>query len=189
MNSTLKFLAILIISSISSAYVSDIEVRFIEAIRSPHVSNRVILKFEIKNHTNDTVCISDDYLKIKITNQGRVLNEEIPIDLPFISLEDNDASIPITQSHEIFKKKFATKVYNQNYSSDVKTQEEKKWIVRGIVNKVIVLLPNRSTVFQRVFYNSEFSSESVVKVNYVNNGIFCTYMNEHDEEEQIILKE
>lgn len=150
------------------------------------VKHLPVFEYEIKNISRDTIFISENDIKIKVSKKKQILMDEkykgfIPPDTiksnkkRFLNWFDQEERLlPLKQI-------YANKLYVKNFGFQGKYQNIRNNIINGIVNKCIVILPNEKVVLGRGFYNKKFDKTCVVEVKYIYNRVFTYFVDDSNK--------
>lgn len=155
-------------------------------------SNQLI--FTIQNNTNDTLNLSLDNIKVEVSKNGHIINEDLlpktgnlfPPDF----LTDDDIVLTTDRSAinyhmtseekkdskkliDSLKKRFAKKLYDKNAIE--KKQISKSFFYSIVISRSVVLLPQEKTKLSQIFVSAAMNNSCTVNAKYNNSNIFTSF--------------
>ena len=146
-------------------------------------SSRLNLLFiEIKNNSSDTIYLSRKNIVIHVLKRNIKLNdEEIKSSALMFhkSTKKNKDQIDKENAQEketaLLRRNFAEKMFYKNFAKN-KSKQKKDFIIRIIEADCIVLLPDKTINYGRIFNNVAFDNGCEVDISYDYNKIFTFFM-------------
>ncbi|WP_173965137.1 hypothetical protein, partial [Flavobacterium collinsii] len=146
-----------------------------------------LLFFEIKNNSLDTIYLSKKNIVIHVLKNYVKLNDEEDRSSALIlhkSTEKNKDKIDRENDQEketaLLRHNFAEKMFYKNFAKS-KSKQNKDFIIRIIEADCIVLLPNKTINYGRIFNNVAFDNSCEVDISYDYNKIFTFFMTANDK--------
>lgn len=76
------------------------------------------------------------------------------------------------------KVKFANKLYEKNFGSNVIYKKDKEFIMESIVNNCIILMPNEVLDYTSGFYSKKFDKKCKVSAKYIDSKRFTYFIDD-----------
>lgn len=160
----------------------------IEKVKYSNENGLVNVTFNLVNITNDTLCLSDKNLSIRLIKNHKYINWDYPkVDVqPFVKPvlkngEQIDNKIEILEKEDPKDKlanNFATKLFLKNLNVNMQLMKYKEIIIKTIVDDCTILLPAETYNYEIGFYSKKFDKTCKVSAKYSDNKRFTYFVDD-----------